>query len=369
MDPNVKKITRVGGFWMLFGLAFLAVGLLFLLLFLIEPTRTVGLTPDNVAIFAGVPVLLGAIFMCVRFGIIVDRLRRTVTTWWGLLVPFHKTEHPFSQTHHVILSREKRSAGRSRYEVFPVRLEGAGTDAITLHEPRDYDKARQLGEEIAKFIRLGIRDRSSGEEIVREAGALDQSLRQRVRRSSRSVPLPAQPPAARAIFSYGGTRAPATIDIPPVTHWVWFVLAGLMVAGLSAVLIELDPKLRKDLPDMGHLFFTFLVLLCLVPPALLFIAHRMGAVHHERLIVSPGELVLTRRSLFGTNTARLLANEIEEVEITRDTMSTFGGAAAGRIVIRRDRGSVELGAMRSEEELQWLRDVLVHILTTEESAK
>jgi len=269
----------------------------------------------------------------------------------------------------VILSREERSAGRSSYEVFPVRLEGAATDAITIHEPRDYDKARRLGEEVAKFLHLEIRDRSSGEEVAREAGALDKSLRQRVKRSGPTTRMPQQPPGAKASVSFGGKRSAVTIDIPPIAHWLWFALAGLMIAGLSAVFIEFDPKLSKDLPNIGHLFFTFLVLLCLVLPAMLFIAHRMGAVHHERLVVSPDGLVLTRRGIFGTNTIHLKADEIEEVEITRDSKSKLGGSAAGRVVIRSDRGSVELGAMHSEEELRWLRDVLVHILTAEESAK
>lgn len=363
MDPNVKRITRVGYRWMLFGLGFLAVGLIFLFVCLALPLPPPGCATGNLAIFGGVLAFLGAIFMSVRFGVIVDRQRRTVTTWWGVLVPFHRTGHPFSQSHHVTLSREERSAGRSSYEVFPVRLEGAGTDTITLHEPRDYDKARQLSEEIAKFIPLGIRDRSSGEEIVREAGALDRSIRQRAKRSGLTTRMPQQPPGAKVSVSFGGNRSAVTIDIPPIAHWLWFALAGLMIAGLSAVFIEFDSKLTKDLPNMGHLFFTFLVLLCLTLPAMLFIAYRMGAVHHERLIVSPGELVLTRRSLFGTNTTRLLADEIEEVEITRDSKSRLGGSAAGRIMIRSDRGSVVLGAVRTEDELRWLRDVLINVLT------
>ena len=363
MDPNIKKITRVGGFWMLVGLGFLAVGLLDLCVCLVSPFPPPGCTTGLVAGLGGVPVLLGAIFMCVRSGVIIDRQRRTITTWWGLLVPFHKTEHPFSQSHHVTLSREERSAGRSSYEVFPVRLEGAGTNAITLHEPRDYDKARQLGEEIAKFIHLGMRDRSSGQDVVRDADALDRSIRQRAKRSGETTRMPQQPPGTKASMSSEGKRSAVTIDIPPITHWLWFAAAGLMIAALSAVFIEFDAKLTKDLPNMGHLFFTFLVLLCLTLPAMLFFAHRMGAVHHERLVVSPEELVLTRRGIFGTNTIRFQAGEVEEVEITRDSKSTLGGAAAGRIMIRSDRGSVVLGAMRSEEELRWLRDVLISVLT------
>ena len=364
MDPNLKRITWVARKCMLFGLAFLAVGLLFLFLFLTDPPRADWATSGNLAILVSVLVLLGAIFTCARSGVIVDRLQRTVTTWWGLLVPFHETVHPFSQSHYVTLSREERSAGRSSYEVFPVRLEGAGTDAIMLHEPGDYDKARRLAEEIAKFLHLGIRDRSSGAEVAREAGALDQSIRQKAKRLGLTSRMPQQPPGARSSVSFAGSPPTATIDIPPVTHWAWFVLAGLMTAGLSAVFIEFDPKLTEDPPDMAHLFFTFLVLLCLIPPAMLVIAHRMGAVHHERLLVSPDELVLTRRGIFGTNTIRLQADGIEEVEIARDTKSKFGGATAGRVAIRSDLGSLELGAMRSEEELKWLRDVLVHVLTS-----
>jgi len=369
MDPNVKKIAQVGYRWMLVGLGFLAVGLLTLFVCLASPFPPPGCTAGNVDIFGGVMAFLGAIFMSVRSGVIVDRQRRTITTWWGLLVPFHKTEHPFSQAHFVTISREERVAPKQSYEVFPVRLEGAGTDAVTIHEPRDHDKARRLAEEVAKFVHLGMRDRSSGEEVAREAGALDKSLRQRVKRSGLTTRMPQQPPGAKASVSFGGKRSAVTIDIPPIAHWLWFALGGLLIAALSAVFIEFDSKLTKDLPNMGHLLFTFLVLLCLTLPAMLFIAYRMGAVHHERLIVSSGELVLTRRSLFGMNTTRLKADEIEEVEITRDSKSKLGGSEAGRVVIRSDRGSVELGAMRSEEELRWLRDVLINVLTAEESAK
>jgi len=128
VDPNVKRITRVARKCMFFGLAFLAVGLPFLFAFLTVPQRGDWATPDNVAILVGVLVLLvllGAILVCVRGGVVVDRRQRTITTWRGLLVPFHKTEHPFSQAHFVSISREERYGGKRNYEVFPVRLEGA----------------------------------------------------------------------------------------------------------------------------------------------------------------------------------------------------------------------------------------------------
>lgn len=353
MDPSVKSITWVGHYWMLSGLLILAAGLLISYLLLASPPGPLDI--GDVAIWGGVPVILGAIFMSVRSGVMLDQRRRTVTTWWGLLVPFHKTEHLFSQAGHVTLSREEREVSDHSYEVFPVGLEGAGAGAITLREPRDYDEARRLAEKIAKFLHLGIRDRSSGEEVVRDPGALDESIRQKAKRLGVTSRMPQQPKGARSSVSFGASAA--TIDIPPFAHWAWTVLLGLMAAGISTVLI-----VRKDLPDMMGLLFIFLVMLGLFLPLVLFVEQRMN--HRDRVVVSRDGLVLTRRGIFGTNTIRLRADEIEDVEIARHMKSPLGGYVEFPIVvIRSDRGSFELGAVRSETEQQWLKDVLVHVLT------
>ena len=363
MHPNVKKITRVGYRWMLFGLPFVAVGLLILI---ISPTA---MNPSNFAIFGGVLLFIGAIFTCARFGAILDRQRYTVTTWWGLLVPFHKTEHPFSQAHFVTISREERLAPKRSYEVFPVRLEGPGTDAITLHEPRDHDKARRLAEDVAKFVHLGMRDRSSGQEVAREAGALDQSLQQRLRRAVRSRPLPVQPPQARTIFNYGGTQAPSTIEIPPVGHSVLLREFRLMIfiacfGGLFGELVNYYEQWDWEIGVTGLSFFLFVFLVIFLP----LLIH--SAILRERLIVSPEELVVTRRDIFGTKTTRLTSGEIEEVEVTQAKWGmSYGFAVIGggnlRVAIRSDRGSIALGAALSNpKEVKWLSDVLVHVLTS-----
>ena len=364
MHPNVKKITRVGYRWMLFGLPFVAVGLLILI---ISPTA---MNPSNFAIFGGVLLFIGAIFTCARFGAILDRQRYTVTTWWGLLVPFHRTEHRFSQAHFVTISREERLAPKRSYEVFPVRLEGPGTDAITLHEPRDHDKARRLAEDVAKFVHLGMRDRSSGREVAREAGALDQSLQQRLRRAGRSRPLPVQPPQARTIFNYGGTQAPSTIEIPPVGHSVLLREFRLMIfpACLGALFLELASyyKGNMEIGVVGGVSF-FLFFLVIFLPLLI-----RSAILRERLIVSPEEFVVTQRDIFGTKTTRLTSGEIEEVEVTRAKWGmSYGFAVIGggslRVSIRSDHGSIELGAALSKpKEVKWLSDVLVHVLTSSE---
>ncbi len=350
MDPNLKRITFGARKYMLAGLGILAVGTVGLL-------SSFGRADSGPMAGSGAFALCGAICMCVRFGAILDRQRRIITTWWGLLVPFHKTAHPFSQSHHVTLSREERSYKGARYKVFPVKLEGAGADTVTFYASLNYDKARRLAEEIAKFIHLGIRDRSSGEEVLRDAGTLDESIRQRAKRFGLTSRMPQQPQGAKLSVSIAGSPSIATIAMP-VKHWGRVVVLAFVIAAVCAVFIEMHLRLTGDPPGMVRLLLTFLILLCLILPAALFM------VIHERLIVSPVELVITRRGVFGTNTIRLQANEIEEVEIARDPNLGL----PGHVVVRGDRGTVKLlAAAYSAKELKWLRDALVHVLTSASS--
>lgn len=376
MDPNVKRVTWVSRTGVLIGLGFLVVGPLFAI------ARPGPITIGDIALGC-VLVFLGVGFLCFRFGVMLDRQRRTVTTWWGLLVPFNLTRHPISQAHFVSISREERVSYAKYsppYEVFPVRLERAGADSITIqeltvHEPRDYDKARQLAEDVAKFIQLGIRDRSSGNEIIREASALDQSLQQRLRRTVRSMPLPAQPPQARAIFKYGATRTPTTIEIPPVGRSGRWFLQVIFAAGVTAIVSELLVWLRLFPEEVAMrmavgmpTFITFALVLMALGFSLPLLLRT--AILRERLVVSQNKLIVTRNDILGTKTTQLMGGEIEEVEVTDARhgiyrgYETFGGGTS-RVVIRSDRGSIELGAALSNpEEVKWLRDVLVHVMNS-----
>ena len=373
VDPNVKRITRVSRTGVLIGLGFLVVGLLFA----IAPPGPTSIS--DIAIGC-VLMFLGASFICFRVGVMLDRQRRTVTTWWGLLVPFNVTKHPISPAHFVSISREERSDYKRSYEVFPVRLERAVADSITIQEltidePREHDMARHLAEDVAKFIQLGVRDRSSGAEIIREAGALDQSLQQRLGPAVSSMPPPAQPPQARAIFKYGGTRVPTTIEIPPIGRSGYWFLQTIFAACVAAIASELSVWLRLvpeeaavriavGMPAFITLALVLMALGFCLPPLL------RTAILREHLIVSPDKLIVTRGDIFGTKTTRLMGSEIEEVEVTDARhgiyrgLATFGGGR-DRVVIRSDRGSIALGAALSNpEEIKWLKDVLVHVLNS-----
>jgi hypothetical protein len=280
-----------------------------------------------------------------------------------LLVPIiYRTEYSFSRPQDVTLSYEVRQGVKNaNYAVYPVRIEGPGSDTLTIHEPGDHDKARRLAEEIAKYLDFGIRDRSSAEVVVREAGTLDQPLRERMRRAGRSVPLPAQTPGARALLNYGGTRAPTTIEIPPtpVGECLRSLLIGMAIAGAMAIVFELVLRYK------GNLEFG-VATLCIFVPALLVLPLLLirAAVLRERLVVSTEEIVVTRRDIFGTWTTRLAGAEIEEVALIQaGYLRAYGSGGESRVEIQRDRGSFQVGEALSNQEVRWLRDVLIHVLT------
>ena len=117
----MMRITLAHQWCRLLGLALLTVGLVVLILHILPPAPP----ETGIAIRSGMFALLGAIFMCVRSGVMLDRQRRTITKWWGLLVPFYKAEHPFSQAHFVSISRY------GGYATF-----GGGTSRVVIRSDR-----------------------------------------------------------------------------------------------------------------------------------------------------------------------------------------------------------------------------------------
>ena len=130
-------------------------------------------------LFGSVFASVGAGLMLGRAGVTIDRTSKTMTTWWGLLVPFRSTERPLGEVTTVALSREVRGSGKSSRTVYPVKLVGP-EKPVEIDAEQDYQSARRRAEKVAKFLDLGLEDTTSGQKVVREAGTLDESLRERL---------------------------------------------------------------------------------------------------------------------------------------------------------------------------------------------
>ena len=184
-----------GGVLSLFGVPFFLAGLGVIAL-------TIGLLPtgDAPPLFFGVP--FGLIFVLVGGGLIfgrqgceIDRQNGTIERWWSCLVTLRRVQYETDEFDRVTLSREVRRSNNSSYTVFPVRMQGVPELKLDLSEPRRYQPARRQAEQVASFLHLPLADSSSGSEVVREPDHLNESLRDRLRRTGETPALPEAPAA------------------------------------------------------------------------------------------------------------------------------------------------------------------------------
>ena len=200
-DPEIweaKSSGHVGLFF--FGLPFLLAGLFVM-------GQPLGLVPVDgdpgpwymMVPFGSIFALVGLGMMTGRRGILIDRRRHRITKWYGLLIPMVRREHMLGLQDRLVVTREVRKSDKSTRIVYPVRLGGSAQEkAVSIEEPLDYQQARATAESLAGFLRLPLVDRSSGKEVVRESDRLDESLRERARRTDEEIPEVAPPSQMRS---------------------------------------------------------------------------------------------------------------------------------------------------------------------------
>ena len=370
-DPDVMAYRSGGGCVSLFGLPFLAAGLGVMTSFL---WATGGEAPPAVVVipFGGLFAGIGAAFVFGRAGKIIDRRAGTVTTWWGLLVPFKTTVTQLADYERVTLSREVRRSKNSTYTVYPVRLVGAGAGGVKIEEPRNVNAARKTGEEVAKFVGLPLADSSSGALVVREADQLDESLRDQARRTGERADVREPPPDARATHSVAGDSL--AFDIPPTGFRLghYFAMGVGLVFPLIVLLVFFPSVLGSKGPSgsgkwlVAGLLTLFFVILPLVAT---WGAALSSARATTRVEVSPALLRVSTTGLFRTKTTVIPTDQLEELQLirtssqeTRNVQAAFLGGAE-IILARSDDASATFGAGLSRRELEWIKAVIENVVT------
>lgn len=194
-------------------------------------------------------IFIGLIVLLIRRGVIIDRDRGTVTSWWGLYKPFRFKTHPLEQFKSVMLIRKvTRSKSKERYTRTTVKyhvslnaeekpreldayraanelatkvegfiqhpakildviknpdtiqkrmadykvrmqpyLSGRSSQSLEVCAMSDLPQARVEAERIAKFLDVPLHDVSSGKILTRETGTLDVSIREKALRAADSM--------------------------------------------------------------------------------------------------------------------------------------------------------------------------------------
>jgi hypothetical protein len=237
-DPDILQTRRGGGWLMLFGLPFLLTGLFVIgFPFLGSPPPGGGPPLVVTVIFGSVFTVLGTALMFGRSGMTINRRKGSIVQWSGLLVPMKKTTYPLGYYDRITIRKDLRRSKKRTYYAYPIALKGShGTrEGIVFDEPTDYPQARRTAEEITTYLRLPLVDTTSGKDVVREPDKLDESIRERAKRTKESVASFHPPPGMRArVTEESGTLV---IEIPPqkLTREHYKRMAVLMIIGAAAL--------------------------------------------------------------------------------------------------------------------------------------
>lgn len=210
-NPDILMTRRGGGLAMVFGVTFLLTGLLIIGL----SFKVTGDIPWYVpAAFGTVFLLLGMAMTFGRNGIVIDRRKRTMVHWFGLMVPMKKTPYRLDKYDHISIRKDIHHAEKRLYNVYPVAIRSRldRVRGLIFHEPADYIQARNEAKKLATFLGLPIIDVASGEEIVREPGRLDETFQQKEKKIGGRSRSFSPPPVMIARIR---EKEKLVIEIPP----------------------------------------------------------------------------------------------------------------------------------------------------------
>lgn len=364
-DPDELRYKRGGGFLMVLGLPFFASGMGFAIAGMLGKVTAKGggqASPIGVVAFSMIFISVGAIMAFGRTGTVLNRREKTVTTWWGLLVAFSKKTLPLKDGW-VYLKREVRRSKNSTYTVFPVRL-SSGKD-LTLSEHQKYESARADAERAAKFLDFGIVDTSTGQMVRREAGTLDESLRQRLAREGTVPAMPEKPLECKVRESVEGDEA--VFELPPGGQLLGLLIGAVAIVPLIAFGFIMTSMINSSGrnaqgSEVLYLFVAIAggaVLLGVGLPVLRALTMR------ETVTVSTRGVRLKTHWLLSSTTKQIPADELEELAVSTQARNPLTGSA-GPIVARSDACTLEFGTGLSDPERRWLRDVILYLVTAPE---
>ena len=269
-DQATLEIRSGGGCISIFGLPFLLAGLFIMQI----PLGIIPMEDSPRELPSIIIVLFGSIFAAVgtclvfgRSGIIIDRGRGRVLQWYGLLVPMKRTEYMLDSIRQVEMSFS--SGDSDSAATWPVKLSGEEiAKPISVLQPTNFAEARQLAEELSRFLRKPLVDSSTGESVTRDPEHLDESYRDRVRRTGEAVSvLPPEPSTMRSRVERTGDVVIVHISGQAKSGIYYIPVFFSLVFAVIVVWFFLLPIIKIPMPDfIRYVFLSFIGLFFIAGP-------------------------------------------------------------------------------------------------------
>jgi len=257
-DSGTLEFRSGGGCLSIFGMPFLLAGLFVMQI----PLGIIHVEGPTGPMFSVFLVLFGFVFTAIgtglvfgRSGIIMDRVRGRVTRWYGLIVPMKRVEYMLDNVRQVEMDFSRGDSDSA--DTWPVKLSGEGIPKpVAVVQPVNFVEARQVAEELSRFLRKPLVDSSTGERLTRDPDHLDESYRDRARRTGEATAaMPSMPSGMRSRVERTGEGY--VVHIPgPLLNWFHYlpVLFPLVFAAIVAWFF-LPAILTLPMPDLMRYFF------------------------------------------------------------------------------------------------------------------
>jgi hypothetical protein len=317
--PDRLQIREGGGCLSVFGLPFLAAGLLLLL-------AVVGVVPlggmADLPIW-GRPVIgmmglafaaAGAALAFGRSWTTLDVTQRAAIKQWGLLLPMKEQTRPLDEFKAVALGIIQGDSDSS--DRFPVMLKGGSGLDLVLCSSTSYAEARTCAAEVARHLRFALEDASTDHAVTVDPQDADRALRER-RAQRPPQPLVPHPGDLRSEITQetSGVRIVIPHDRTGTLALVVALIPGVIPLWFAPDLAEFFRRTRTPAP-VGWAFLSFLTVLFVVLPGIsAFNAWRRSRLGHTTVKASASGIVIEERGAWRTRTlATLDAADILDVD-------------------------------------------------------
>ncbi|MGD0092651.1 MAG: hypothetical protein ABSE73_22290 [Planctomycetota bacterium] len=368
-DPGKLAYIEGGGGMALFlGLPFLATGPATVFAALTGHVKTDGGQPGGVglAIFWALAGLFfacsGAAFAFGRRGVVFDKSKQTVKRWYGLLIPMWSRVHEIKQFREVSVSKEvlANQDHNSSNFIYPVRLTGPNAGPLDLWQTRDERQALKQAEEVALFINLHMANGLGGVTVRREAGTVDEPLRERLKRLGQGADIPPPPLGLRTEFSARGNAVLFTIPPPgfktgDLVSMVWMgTFAGFVAPWfLWRILTGKNVAVALKLFSSAFIGIVFIMSLALT------IVHAVLRLKRRAVVeVDSYSLRVTLQGAFFSKHVEIPGEELEELLFEKH-QGEYCLTAMSK------KWSVRFGQGLPRPELEWIRAVALKALAAD----
>jgi hypothetical protein len=177
-------------------------------------------------------LMVGAVLLLYRRTAVLDAGARTLTSGWGLLVPWRTVVRSVESMDLAELEVETQvfrgRGGVSVYEYYPVTLSGPHGPLRLDRLQGDRQEARRLARQVSRLLAVRYCDRTVDPPLKLLPSQLDESLGQRYLRTGEELAEPQKPGGCRAL--YRETPEGLEVHIPRAGLASFWGTLGLMAA-------------------------------------------------------------------------------------------------------------------------------------------